>query len=98
VTESTYYQHDGDRRFENAEEFIGFEGVCKNYTFITHFQLQLINMAFLLKAGVFVNKKFHTVSGIRTANGIKSEIVEGYSQKHLESFEMWCCRRMEKIS
>ena len=21
-----------------------------------------------------------------------------YNQKHLESFEMWCCRRMEKIS
>ena len=24
--------------------------------------------------------------------------VTGRVQKHLESFEMWCCRRMEKIS
>ena len=29
--------------------------------------------------------------------GAESWTLRAVDQKHLESFEMWCCRRMEKI-
>jgi hypothetical protein len=30
--------------------------------------------------------------------GAETWTLQAVDQKHLESFEMWCCRRMEKIS
>jgi hypothetical protein len=30
--------------------------------------------------------------------GVKTWTLRAVDQEHLESFEMWCCRRMEKIS
>jgi hypothetical protein len=30
--------------------------------------------------------------------GAETSTLRTLDQKHLESFEMWCCRRMEKIS
>jgi hypothetical protein len=42
--------------------------------------------------------KFKKNSGAKWLSGAETWTLRAVDQKHLESFEMWCWRRMEKIS
>jgi hypothetical protein len=98
----------GQKQLENVESFKYLVSVLTNYggsTCQIKCRIALAKAAFSKKRTLFTStldlklrkKLVKCYIWCTALNGAETWTLRTVDQKHLESFEMWCCRRMEKI-